>query len=465
MTRSLKAFSRLLDERDGAVAVIVAIVALPMLLAVGAAIDFARAYNVRTNLQSAADSAVLAAASKYEKNMPKSKIARTIASYLSANVESKGAVAGEPEVSDDRTELCIDVANSVPTTFMQLARIETVPVSVRSCALLPGIRQVEIALVVDVSSSMIEEDRFEPMLNAVSAFIDAFSSDEAMKGKTKISLVPFSSRVSIGMDNTDWLKAYNGTPAVPERWTNPKAYYENGKLARWVDGSTPVVDTSKNYYWMGCIEPRADVEVKEKGSVGSLGASDVSPKTSAFVPQDANSQSGKSYCPPPITSLTDDFTYLQKAVSNLTSQGSTRLDAGVVAGWYTLSPRWKGVWEDESTPVDYDDSVQKVMVSMTDGQMNAKKTTDKFDWLCLHTSSEAACNDRALDVMQDSCSAMKKNGIEIFTLSYSNEADVKNIRKCATSTNHFYTASPSTIEAVYQTIASVIGADAVRLTQ
>lgn len=199
MTRSLKAFSRLLDERDGAVAVIVAIVALPMLLAVGAAIDFARAYNVRTNLQSAADSAVLAAASKYEKNMPKSKIARTIASYLSANVESKGAVAGEPEVSDDRTELCIDVANSVPTTFMQLARIETVPVSVRSCALLPGIRQVEIALVVDVSSSMIEEDRFEPMLNAVSAFIDAFSSDEAMKGKTKISLVPFSSRVSIGM--------------------------------------------------------------------------------------------------------------------------------------------------------------------------------------------------------------------------------------------------------------------------
>ncbi|HXV32060.1 MAG TPA: vWA domain-containing protein, partial [Sinorhizobium sp.] len=233
---------------------------------------------------------------------------------------------------------------------------------------------------------------------------------------------------------------------------------------------TPVIvkknNGKTNYYWMGCFEPRADVEVKETGSVGSLGSGDAPPKVSTFVPMDANSKSDPSFCPPPIASLTDDFSYLQKAISNMTPQGSTRLDMGVVAGWYALSPKWKGVWEDESAPADYDDSVHKVMVFMTDGEMNTKddpKSKKQFDWLC--SKDPDGCDDLATNVMQDTCSAMKKKDIEIFTLSYGKDADVENIRKCATSTQHFYTASPATIQSVYETIASVIGADVVRLTQ
>lgn len=467
MKRRLSFLSRLIDNRDGAVAIIFILVAVPLLLAVGASIDFTRAYNDRIDLQSAADSAVLAAASKYKHGMPEASISGTVNAFLSANGALKTAVVGKPEVSSDEAELCLNVADAVPTTFMQMANIASVPISVRSCAALPGVKQLEIALVLDVSSSMIEENRFAPMQTAVGGFLQAFSSNASLVDKTKISIVPFSSRVNFGMANTAWLKSYGGTAAVPKRWTDPTSVYNSPAytLGYWIDGITPVMSTSKNYYWMGCIEPRADVDVNDTGAIGAYGMSDAPPTTSAFVAMDANPKSGTSFCPPPITPLSGDFSYLKNVVTQLTSEGSTRLDAGVVAGWYTLSPKWQGLWGDKSSPAVASDSVQKIMVFMTDGAMNTKyNPNDKFDWICSQTQS-SACNKVATSAMLAACSAMKKSGIEIYTLSYSSDADVVNIRNCATNTAHFFTASPATIKTVYETIAAAIRGDTLRLTQ
>ncbi|MBB4293087.1 hypothetical protein GGE16_005172 [Rhizobium leguminosarum] len=133
-------------------------------------------------------------------------------------------------------------------------------------------------------------------------------------------------------------------------------------------------------------------------------------------------------------------------MTQLTSEGSPRLDAGVVAGWYTLSPKWQGIWGDKSSPAPVSDSVKKVMVFMTDGETNTQyDPSDKFDWICSQTQS-SACNAFATSVMQTACTAMKKSGIEIYTLSYSADADVVNIRNCATNGAHFFTAPsrPST---------------------
>ena len=457
---------RFLRDDRAAVGIIFALIAVPLLLAIGASVDFIRAYNDRSMLQSAADSAALAVAATYSRSLPEIKIRQTIDAFLAANGSRRSAVAGNPQLSKDGSELCIDVADTVPTTFMRIARIEAVPVSVHACAALPPIKQMEIALVVDVSSSMIEQNRFAPMQTAVLAFLQSFSSNPVLAQRTKISIVPFSSRVSIGLQHTDWLDAYNGSPAIPTRWQDPaQAYPPDYKLSHWLDGATPVISTSKNYYWMGCIEPRADITVRKTGSVGE-GNLDTSPYEQPFVPMDSNPKSGKSYCPPPITPLSSDYPYLKRVAANLTSEGSTRLDAGVVAGWYTLSPRWKGVWGDPSSPAPYSQSVRKIMVFMTDGKMNTKydPASDKFDWLCTASPSKA-CDDFALKTMQATCTSMKKDGIEIFSLSYSNEADTTNIRACATDTSHFFTASPATVATVYDKIAAAIKGNEVRLTQ
>lgn len=108
----------------------------------------------------------------------------------------------------------------------------------------------------------------------------------------------------------------------------------------------------KNYYWMGCVEPRLDFAV-HTGDSTTTALADAAPSTSLFVPMDDNPQSGKSFCPPPITPLSSNANTLKSNVAALTSEGSTRLDAGMLGGWYTLSPNWASTWLSSSAPAAY----------------------------------------------------------------------------------------------------------------
>lgn len=218
---------------------------------------------------------------------------------------------------------------------------------------------------------------------------------------------------------------------------------------------------------MGCIEPRADLEMKDLGSVRSSGLSDDSPISKPFVPMDSNDGSGKSFCPPPITPLTADINYLQDVISNMTSQGSTRLDAGIVGGWYTLSPKWRTAW-DGTALVDYGGNTKKILVFMTDGQMNVKygpTEADKLDWICYNDRTDG-CNDIAVDAFLKTCASMKSAGITIYTVSYSPNADTSNLRKCASSSSYALSASTASIKQIYTNISKdIVTAMKLRLTK
>jgi Flp pilus assembly protein TadG len=62
MTSTSKAFRRLLRNDSGNTAIVYALSAIPLMLAVGAGIDFVRFADARTHLQSALDAAALAGA-------------------------------------------------------------------------------------------------------------------------------------------------------------------------------------------------------------------------------------------------------------------------------------------------------------------------------------------------------------------------------------------------------------------
>ena len=49
-------------------------------------------------------------------------------------------------------------------------------------------------------------------------------------------------------------------------------------------------------------------------------------------------------------------------------RGGTTGNLGLVWGWRTLSPKWRGLWGDADLPLDYGtDFMDKVVVIMTDG--------------------------------------------------------------------------------------------------
>lgn len=460
--------SRLRHDNHGNISIMSALLVVPLFLVVGVAVDYNTAYQRRTKIQAASDAAVLTGAANYSSSTGIAGITTQVDNYLAGNAGGTVKRLSTPTLSADSSQVCITAGESVATTFMQIAGVNSVPVAATSCASLPGQINLEVSLVLDVSSSMVEESRFTPMQTAVKAFINAFANNSVVASRTKIAIVPFSSRVNIGMANTGWLKAYNGSPAVPARWSSPKTYYTSSSYSftQWIDSKTWLAYTSSNYYWMGCVEPRADVEVKDTGSIGANGLTDVAPSTEAFVPMDSNSGSSKSFCPPPITPLSSNYTYLQSAVTQMTSEGSTRLDAGIVAGWYTLSPNWQSAWG-SSAPAAYSTKVRKAIVFMTDGEMNVKygpSDTDKLDWLCDKTRTDA-CNDIATDAFLKTCASIKGKNIDIYAVSYSSEADVGNLQSCSSGSSYYFSADTSSISEVYTAIQKSIVSSTVRLTQ
>lgn len=460
-------------DRQGVVVVAFAIMLVPLLTAVGVSVDYAYAGRVQRQLQDVSDGAVLAAARVYMKTGSEDGLRAAVETFMAANDGKTVAptLVDDPSVDGAGAEICITLEDSAPTAFLGIVSIDTVDVGAQSCAIIATNQNVEISLVLDVSSSMIENNRFDPMVKAVDEFLKVFQSDQTLNKRTKIAIVPFSSRVSIGMTRTSWLTAPTGASAVPDRWTNPTAHYSSSfKKILWVDGQTPTMYNGKNYYWMGCIEPRSDVEIHTTGKLGTHGLTDSPPATAPFWAMDHNAESSKSFCPPPIVSLSSDFAALRTAVAALTSQGSTRLDAGMTAGWYTLSPKWRGVFADATAPLDYGSKVQKIVVFMTDGQMNVQhgSSSGKLDWLC-EFNKTSSCNSVANTHLQTVCTAMKSAGILVFTVSYDGDADLENMRTCATSAAHQYTASKTLtatdyIGTIYTEIAESIRSEMLRLS-
>jgi len=319
-------------------------------------------------------------------------------------------------------------------------------------------RFFEVALVVDVSSSMIQTGRFDPAVTALKSFVDRFEDIP----NTRIAIVPFSSRVNYGLRRQSAFGTWNGAAAIPDRWQSPHDHYNSNYTRHdWLDGETFAMTRSTPKFridWMGCAEPRLDVAV-ETGDA-AFAPSDSPPGDTPLVAMDHNPAPGKTFCPPPIEALTDDGDYLKRVADALTSQGSTRLDAGMDAGWNVLSPRWATVWGSAHAPAPYDQEVLKMLVFMTDGQMNTMRDPDnpnEYDWAC---KGAADCDADATDSLLATCRAINATGIEIHTVSYDKDADTTAMRACASSRGLFQIAESDSggifIEKVYDRIADRI---------
>jgi Flp pilus assembly protein TadG len=110
--------------------VIFAVAIVPILLGIGAAIDFSRANSVRNTMQAALDNALLAGGkdgstswSQIASNIFNSNVGNSYSNTVSSNFSqpSSGTYSGS-------------ASSTVPTTFMGIFHIPTIPVAVRGTA-------------------------------------------------------------------------------------------------------------------------------------------------------------------------------------------------------------------------------------------------------------------------------------------------------------------------------------------
>src|SRR5579884_2030016 len=149
---ALRRFGR---AREGNVAIIFGLAAIPLIAFVGAAIDYSRANSVKTALQAALDSTGLMLshdARTLSADQLKAK-ADTYFKALFTRTDAKDITVNATYNGDNGSALTVTATADVPTTFMNILGIPTMTVGSTTVAKW-GNKRLRVALVLDNTGSM-----------------------------------------------------------------------------------------------------------------------------------------------------------------------------------------------------------------------------------------------------------------------------------------------------------------------
>lgn len=394
-----RALHRLVEDRRGVVAMMTALLVIPLVLAIGLAIDASRMFLVRAKLSQAVDAAALAAGQAVDVEAVTADARRIFAvNYPEAYM---GAGVDRPEVNYDADTGQVEIIarTAMPTMFMQLAHVDTLNIEARALVVREQ-RGMELALVLDVSGSMCEPtapndkkctnpagSKLAAMKLAAKDLIDIVYGPEDTAEDLYVAVVPFNGRVKI--DRKGWL-----TVAKP-----PAS-------------------------WEGCVEQRS----------GSLQFDDTPPSGGKWAPTpDTVPVSGNSSydvpCNSPILPLTASKATVKGAIDAMTALGGTRIDIAAGWGWRVLSQRWQGMWGLVGSPLNDDDEPAKAIVIMSDGQNDVYSPMDGKD----------ITNAQADQSLRKTCQAMRDAGYVVFTIAFqAKAAGQAALSDCAASTANFF---------------------------
>jgi Flp pilus assembly protein TadG len=156
--RVIKILLRLIVDRNANFGLLFGLTAVPVVLGLGASVDFVRAYNVRVEMQANLDAALIAAVKRVD-TLNESQIKTRVASWFTAQ-----AINSDAGYSMDPTGIVVSTANrtvqatargTVSTTFLGIANISSIPVSVSSSVAGPATSYMNVYIVLDKSASML----------------------------------------------------------------------------------------------------------------------------------------------------------------------------------------------------------------------------------------------------------------------------------------------------------------------
>ncbi|WP_373086957.1 pilus assembly protein TadG-related protein [Sneathiella sp.] len=518
LRQTLKKFIR---NNHGASAVIVAFLAIPLFGAVGLSVDLGRAYVLKGKLSTALDAAGLAVGRNIFS--PNSEIYADAQKYFDANfppgfMGTAAITMNASTVSWDATRqnITLNVRADMGTTFMNVLGQPELTVGA-STQIKRDNRGMELVLVLDNTGSMDYSlggsTRMAELKSASHNLIQILYGDEETQDKLWVGIVPYNVTVNIGPQNINFLSNADRNNIL----SNSSSIYtqdsDNTALGRDVTGDG-ISDTV--YGWRGCVEMRDDL------IDGTVDVSD-DPPAKDFVPYFGNDHStnnwittttkwgntttsysindtkGPNYnCPlTSVLPLTAERSTIDAHIDDMTAQGNTAVNIGMVWGWRAVSPRWNGLWYGSSTlnmptntkvspqvpyttlPLNYNETyMDKVVILMTDGdntigssrynayaRQKKKGVSQPYGSLYDGTtgfmrsdrptyskdgySNYAAISDAKVLA---TCAAMKSAGIIIYTILLV-DGNSSMMKSCATSPKHAFVAlSADDLEDHFNTI-------------
>ncbi|MDR3499768.1 MAG: pilus assembly protein, partial [Parvibaculum sp.] len=199
-------FRRWARSTRGNYTIIFALALVPILVAIGAAVDLSQAYFVRERLTPALDAAGLAVGG--QTGLSTSQIQTIAQNYFNANYPaSKIGVPGTVTVSTSGNVVNLSVAASMQTSVMGIIGVKNLNIGATSQITRMG-KKLEVALVLDTTGSMSSSGKLTALKTAAKNLITTVSAAAVNSGDVKIAIVPFSVDVNVGTANktAKWIK-------------------------------------------------------------------------------------------------------------------------------------------------------------------------------------------------------------------------------------------------------------------
>lgn len=426
-------------DRRGGVAMTAALVALALAGFAAVALDGARAWLLQSRLTTATDAAALAgarglnlpvaqrdaeAAGLFWANMgvrdpafaPGQSVGRAFGSFLGAAVTLEGLSAANEREFEARARA------ELPTTLGRLLGRESflVTAAARAARAEAG---MELALVLDVTGSMetgcstpsdrtgancavtpvprspteqvvARANNMDLLRLAAADLVNVLYGNRERADNLWVSVVPYTTTVNVGPTRTNWLEA--GARAsleadfAPTRWrgcVEARVGYPGAPADGDRSEATPFEAPFRPFLY------RSTLGVYTLNGARAQGDNDWARRlwTPTTVGGDAitedwhfwrgNAQVGPNVgCPSvPILPLEASKTRVLDTIQALRPafRGGTMANLGLLAGWHTLSPRWREAWalgpppptQPTALPLDHNrPNMRKAIVLMTDGE-------------------------------------------------------------------------------------------------
>lgn len=222
-----------------------------MLGAVAAAIDYSRITSARAQLQSAADTAVLAAVPTYNGDSISTLTGQIAQQSMAASMPTQHPSVAMRQGANG--QLCVDTGLAIRMTIPILASGGQVNVS--ACA--ANNATYEIALALDNTGSMAESagglSKLQALVSAATSLVNVINTN-TLKPNAAVSVVPFAAAVNVGSDffytsNAPWLDSFALSSI---HWQN----YARPSGAPWTPGSRFDLLSVMGTTWGGCVEER-----------------------------------------------------------------------------------------------------------------------------------------------------------------------------------------------------------------
>jgi Flp pilus assembly protein TadG len=466
--------ARLRRDERGAVAIIVGLAILPLFLALGASIDVAIAYYLKTRLGHACDAAALAVGSTIDDDID--VLDDRARDFFAANYPDRTI----GWVHDVNVSVVDDVINvsaqaTFDTFFLKLFQQPQITVAA-DAEVIRDIKGLEVALVLDNTGSMRSNNNIGALRTAAEDMVDILFGHETVHPMLYVAIVPYAASVNPGPE------AFDGdtTPTPPSWWPSP------GDTGYVAFEHTPGTGQG----WKGCVIERTGADLMGDDSATGWepfawepevsNNYDIEDMAGTVLYNPSTYQNGGTGpnlgCPSPIVALTNQKSTLIDTIRSLDAwhRGGTMSDMGMAWGRRVLSPAKPfdegRAWDEENW--------EKAIVMMTDGQSQFYKLPGEdspnddnpavnsdytgYGWLeesnpRIETNSKSEAEDTVNSRLATACEELKEKDVTIYTITFTSSIDTatKNVyRDCATDpTKWFDSPTQADLQSSFRAIA------------